>query len=65
MTPNPKDQKCKPDFIEVSRVAHQLGSSHGKDAYLYALRLAEQAKDIEDLESEHFWRTVYAALRPR
>lgn len=55
----------KPDYIEVSRVAHELSERHGRDAYLYAERYAEQAAYQGSAEEHTFWLAVSRSLTPR
>jgi hypothetical protein len=65
MTTEQEGPVPKPDFVEVSREAHQLAESHGRNAHLYALRLSEKAQASGDAEAAAFWRAVYGALAPR
>ena len=53
------------DWVEVNRTAHQIELDHGRNGYLYAERLALQAKDEARPEDPEFWEAVAAALRPR
>lgn len=53
------------DWIEVSRVAHQVEAEHGRNGYLFAERLAPEAKEESRLDDGDFWETAVAALRPR
>jgi hypothetical protein len=55
----------KPDFVEVSRKAHELSQSHGRNAYLYAGKLAAAALAEDNAEEHDFWKSVAAALVPR
>ena len=52
------------DFFEVDRQAHQLGLSHGRDAWKYAHRWANNASEEGKLEEAAFWQAVEAALKP-
>ncbi|KHK57769.1 hypothetical protein PI87_04820 [Ralstonia sp. A12] len=53
------------DWIEVSRVAHQVEADHGRNGYLFAKQLATEAKEDARLDEGDFWEAVAAALRPR
>lgn len=53
------------DYVEVGREAHQLSSTYGRDAWLYAGRWEKMAADEGKLEEAAFWSAVTAALRPR
>ncbi|MEF9388157.1 hypothetical protein V4890_21390 [Ralstonia solanacearum species complex bacterium KE056] len=53
------------DWIEVSRVAYQVEAEHGHNGYLFAERLASEAKEESRLDDGDFWEAVAAALRPR
>lgn len=53
------------DYIEVGRQAHQLESTHGRDAWMYARRYAEEAARREKSEEAAFWRAVQHSLEPR
>ena len=53
------------DWIEVSRVAHQVGTDHGRNGYRFAERLAIEANAESRLDDRDFWEAVAAALRPR
>jgi hypothetical protein len=55
----------KPDNIEVFRKAHELAYSHGRDAYKYAAKLAEEALAEGMADECEFWKAVEAALNPR
>jgi hypothetical protein len=44
MATEERDQNSAPNFVEVSREAHQLAASHGPSAHLYAMRLADKAE---------------------
>lgn len=55
----------KPDYIEVSRAAHELSERHGWEAHLYAERYAQQALGQGNVEEHAFWSAVVASLRPR
>jgi ribosomal protein L18E len=53
------------DYVEVSRVSHQLALDHGRSAHLYAARLAEKSRKEGCEEEAEFWRAVARALAPR
>lgn len=53
------------DYVRVSREAHALEHQHGRDAYLFAQRLAKEAETEGDIEAAALWRAVYSALAPR
>jgi len=53
------------DFIAVSRAAYQLELDHGANAYLYAGKLANEARLEANTEKEKFWNAVAAELTPR
>ncbi len=53
------------DWVEVSRVAHQLGLDHGFRAHVYAEKLAKDAERALQAEDAQFWTAVAAQLRPR
>ena len=53
------------DWTEVNRQAHQLSSSHGRDAWRYAERWAEAAARQAKPDEAAFWGAVAAALKPR
>ncbi len=53
------------DYVEVSREAHQLEISHGRNAWKHANRLAELAKKEDKTEESELWNAVTAALKPR
>jgi len=53
------------DYVKVGRESHELALRHGRDAYRYALRLSQQAKDAGDAEAAAFWLAVNRALEPR
>ena len=55
----------KLDYIEVSRVAHELGGRHGRDAHLYAERYAQLASSQGNAEEYAFWHAVAQSLMPR
>ena len=62
----PEEQKKpKVDLVEVSREAHQLSHSHGRNAHRFAERQAEKAAREGNAEEAEFWRAVYGSLRPR
>jgi hypothetical protein len=53
------------DYVEVGREAHQLASTYGWDAWLYASRWEKMATNEGKLEEAAFWHAVVAALKPR
>lgn len=53
------------DYVEVSRVSHQLALDHGRSAHVYAARLAEQYRRDGYEEEAEFWQAVSGALAPR
>jgi hypothetical protein len=56
---------AKPDYIEVSRKAHELRHSHGWNAHKYAAKLAAEALAEGKTEECEFWKAVEATLKPR
>ena len=54
-----------PDYIEVSRAAHELSERHGREAHLYAERYAQRASHEGSFEEHAFWSAVAESLRPR
>lgn len=55
----------KPDYIEVGRAAHDLSDRHGRNAFGYAERCAEQAARAGDVEAATFWKAVAMSLKLR
>ena len=56
----------EPDFLEISRKAHELVSAHGGwNAYTHAARQAERALAAGETEEHDFWKAVAASLKPR
>jgi len=53
------------DYVEVSRVAHQLVADHGSNAYLFAAKLATEAESSGRADEAAFWGAVSAAVTPR
>ena len=53
------------DWIEVDREAHELELRHGRNAFTYAAKLAEEAKRAGDPVAAAFWHAVSASLAPR
>jgi len=53
------------DWIEVDREAHELELRHGRNAFTYAAKLAEEAKRAGDPAASAFWHAVSASLAPR
>ncbi len=55
-----------PDFVEVSRKAHELISTHGGlNAYVYADGQAKRALEAGETEEYDFWQAVAMSLKPR
>ena len=59
------DEKTFQQFIEVSRVSHQLNCWHGWKARGYAAQLEAAARAIGNVEETEFWERVKASLTPR
>jgi hypothetical protein len=55
----------KPDFIEVQRTAHELGSSHRQYVFQYAAKLVAEALAEGKAEEAVFWTAVENCLKPR
>jgi hypothetical protein len=55
----------KPDFVEVSRKAHELSVAHGRNAAKYALKLAAEALAEGKVDEFEFWKSVASSLTPR
>jgi hypothetical protein len=53
------------DWIAVGREAHELELRHGRNAFAYAAKLAEEAKRAADPSASAFWHAVSASLAPR
>jgi len=53
------------DWIAVDRVGHELQLRHGRKAYAFAARLADQAEASGDIPAAAYWRAVVASLMPR
>ena len=53
------------DYIEVGREAHQLASTYGRDAWIYAGRWEKLAAEEGKFEEAAFWRAVSVSLKPR
>jgi len=53
------------DHVEVGRTAHQLAKDHGRNAYLYAAKLAGEAEAEGKADETEFWKAVSACLAPR
>lgn len=53
------------DYVEVGREAHQLSSTYGRDAWIYAGRWEKMAADECKLEEAAFWNAVATSLKPR
>jgi hypothetical protein len=56
---------ARPDYVEVSRMSHELIASHGFNAFRYAGKLAGAAHAEGKTEEGVFWRAVEASLTPR
>jgi hypothetical protein len=52
-------------WMEVSRVAHELGMTHGRSAASYATKKAEHALAEAKSEEYRFWIAVAAANTAR
>jgi hypothetical protein len=52
-------------WIEVNRVAHELGIAHGWSAASYATKQAESALTEGKSEEHRFWAAVAASLTRR
>jgi hypothetical protein len=55
----------QPDYIEVSRVAHELAAAHAAGAFAYAARRAKEAETSGKQEDYAFWQAVADSLKPR
>jgi hypothetical protein len=53
------------DYTEVGKAAYPLGVDHGRNAHMYAARLAQESEAQDKPEEAAFWRAVSAALTPR
>ena len=53
------------EMRKVQRESHQLSISHGRNAHLYALRLAQKAESEKNVGAARVWRAVYSSLRIR
>jgi len=53
------------DFSAISRAAYQLGLDHGANGYLYAAKLANEARLQAIIEEERYLAAVAAHLTPR
>ena len=53
------------DWMEVNREAHELELRHGRDAFKFAVKLADQADRAADTARAAFWNAVSASLAPR
>jgi hypothetical protein len=53
------------DDIEIFRMAYELGQRHGRNAYSYAVKMAERAKAENDSQGPALWLGVARALAPR
>jgi hypothetical protein len=50
---------------EADVKAHELAHSHGRNAHLYAARLAAEAMAEGMKEEAEFWKSVEMLLKPR
>jgi hypothetical protein len=55
----------QPDFVEVGRVAFELGERHGWGAAAFAANQAEHARSAGDEKEHRFWVAVWQSLRMR
>lgn len=53
------------DYLEVGRVAHELGARLGRRAHLHASELAREAELRQKVDECAFWEAVAASLKPR
>jgi hypothetical protein len=53
------------DPVEVSRAAHQFRIDYGRNAHLYAARIADEASAAGNDGDMRFWRAVSVKLTPR
>lgn len=49
----------------IYRKAHELSRFHGQRAYLYAAKLAEEARVDGKFEEYEYWKSVSDTVRPR
>lgn len=56
---------ARPDYVEVSRISHELQASHGLNACQCAGKLASAVHAEGKYEEGVFWRAVEASLTPR
>jgi hypothetical protein len=52
----------RPDYIEVTRAAHELIDRHGRNAFSRTERLAEQVARTGDVEAATLWKAVAHVL---
>ena len=57
--------KPEVDWTEVGREAQELELRHGRDAFKFAAKLADQADRAVDPAGAAFWNAVSASLAPR
>ena len=53
------------DWIAVGSEAHELELRHGRDAFKFAAKLADQADRAADSAKAAFWNAVSTSLAPR
>lgn len=53
------------DWMDVGREAQELELRHGRDAFKFAAKLADQAERASDPARAAFWNAVSASLAPR
>jgi hypothetical protein len=61
----PNATKPEIDWVEVSREAHELSLRHGRDAHIFASRMAEKAEAAGDIKAAQFWQAVSGSVAPR
>jgi hypothetical protein len=56
----------EPDFLDISRKAHELVSAHGGwNAYTFADGQAKRALGADEIAEHDFWLAVAMSLKPR
>jgi hypothetical protein len=53
------------EHVEVGRASFELQDRHGRNAYVFAAKLADKALVDGDAERAQFWKWVELSLRPR
>jgi hypothetical protein len=59
------DKPDEIDWIEVTRIAHQLEIDHGRNASSYAKKLAEKAEQEGSKANAKLWSAVSVSLKVR